>query len=126
MALCKVSSKRERKEESILFRVIYYYPIFIPMGGDWKEMFQAIQTGDLALVEYHLQMGTDPNYQHPEFMAAPLVESIRFNHLEITKLLLEKGADPHIKEDWGKETALAVAQATNNQAAIRLLQAYTP
>ena len=96
------------------------------MGGDWKEMFQAIQSGDLALVEYHLRMGVDPNYQHPEFMAAPLVESIRFNHLDIAKLLLESGADPQIKEDWGKETALSVAQSTKNQSAIQLIEAYTP
>ncbi len=94
------------------------------MGGDWKEMFQAIQTGDLALVEYYLQMGIDPNYQHPEYMAAPLVESIRFKHLDIAKLLLEKGAKPQIKEDWGGETALSVAQSTHNQAAIRLLEEY--
>lgn len=36
-------------------------------------------------------MGIDPNYQHPAFMAAPLVESIRFNRLTMAKLLLENG-----------------------------------
>lgn len=94
------------------------------MGGDWKEMFQAIQTGDLALVEYYLEVGIDPNYQHPEFMAAPLVESIRFKHLDIARLLLEKGAHPDIKEHWGGETPLSVARATNNPQAIRLLEEY--
>ena len=94
------------------------------MGGDWKEMFQAIQTGDLALVEYYLEVGIDPNYQHPEFMAAPLVESIRYKHLDIARLLLEKGANPHIKEDWGGETPLSVAKASNNKKAIELLKAY--
>jgi len=95
-------------------------------AGNWKELFQAVQTNDIALVEYHLETGVDPNHQHPEFLAAPLVESIRFNHLEISKLLLEKGADPLIVEIWGKETPLSVAQSTNNQAAIELLQQYTP
>jgi len=94
------------------------------MGGDWKEMFHAIQQGDIDLVDYHLETGVDPNYQHPEFLAAPLVESIRFNQLEITKLLLENGADPTISEIWGKATPRIVAQANNNQAALQLLDQY--
>jgi len=93
-------------------------------AGNWKELFQAVQTNDIALVEYHLDTGVDPNHQHPEFLAAPLVESIRFNHLEISKLLLEKGADPQIIEIWGKETPMSVAQSTSNQAAIQLIQEY--
>ena len=93
-------------------------------AGNWKELFHAVQTNDLALVEYHLETGVDPNHQHPEFLAAPLVESIRFNHMEITILLLEKGADPQIKEIWGGETPLSVAQATNNQAVVQLLEQY--
>ena len=94
-------------------------------GGNWKEMFQAVQTGDINLVEYYLRIGVDPNYQHPEFMAAPLVESIRFNHLDIAKLILEYGGEPHIKEVLGGETPLSVAQAKKNQKAIRLINDYT-
>ena len=93
-------------------------------AGNWKELFHAVQTNDLALVEYHLETGVDPNYQHPEFLADPLVECIRFNHMEITILLLEKGADPQIKEIWGGETPMSVAQATNNQAVVQLLEQY--
>ena len=93
-------------------------------AGNWKELFHAVQTNDIDLVEYHLETGVDPNYQHPEFLAAPLVESIRFNHIEITTLLLKKGADPQIKEIWGGETPLSVAQTTNNQAAIKLLKQF--
>ena len=44
-------------------------------GGDWKAMFKAVQDGDYELVSYYLRMGIDPNYQHPEFMAAALVSS---------------------------------------------------
>lgn len=93
-------------------------------GGNWKDMFKAIQEGDKNLTDYYLQIGVDPNYQHPEFMAAPLVESIRFNHLEIAKLLLEKGANPNIKEIWGGETPLSVAKSEKNQEAIELLNRY--
>jgi len=93
-------------------------------AGNWKDMFNGVQTGDIALVEYYLSIGVDPNYQHPEFLAAPLVESIRFNHLDIAELLLKNGADPDIKEVWAKETPLSVAEATNNKEAIQLLQIY--
>ncbi len=93
-------------------------------GGDWKEMFTAIQNGDLALVEYYLKAGIDPNYQHPEYLAAPLVESIRFGHLAIAQLIMEHGGDPAIKEVWGGETPLSVARIKRDKAAIKLLDQY--
>ena len=87
-------------------------------------MFKAVQDGDFNLVEYYLRMGIDPNYQHPEFMAAPLVESIRFGELEIARLLLDNGANPNIVEVLEKETAFSVAQDRNDQKAIALLNEY--
>lgn len=93
-------------------------------GGDWKAMFKAVQDGDYELVSYYLRMGIDPNYQHPEFMAAALVESIRFNHLEITKLLLENGSNPKIVEVLEGETPMSVAMMKKNHQAIELLNEY--
>ncbi len=93
-------------------------------GGDWKAMFKGIQDKDLELVDYYLRAGVDPNYQHPEYMALPLAESIRYNHLEITKLLLEHGAKPLIREMESAGTSLAVAEKIKNQAAIDLLNAF--
>lgn len=94
-------------------------------GGDWKAMFKAVQDGDFNLVEYYLRMGIDPNYQHPEFMALPLVESIRFNELKIAKLLLENGAQIATKEMLEGETAMGVAQMSKNEEAIALLERYS-
>jgi len=93
-------------------------------GGNWKQMFKAVQIGDYNLVDYYLQIGIDPNYQHPEYMAAALVESIRFNELEIAKLLLDNGADPKIKEAMEGDTPLSVANEKKNQAAVDLINAY--
>lgn len=93
-------------------------------GGDWKDMFKAIQDGNIDFVRYYLKIGIDPNYQHPEILASPLVESIRFDHLEITKLILENGGDPKIKEVWGGDTALSVAKEKKNQAAIDLINSF--
>ena len=52
-------------------------------AGDWKEMLVAAQSGDLALVRYHIRMGENPNYQHPEFLTTPLIEAATFGHKEI-------------------------------------------
>ncbi|GAA4276348.1 ankyrin repeat domain-containing protein [Aquimarina mytili] len=93
-------------------------------GGDWKSMFKAVQEGDFELVKFYLDKGIDPNYQHPEFMALPLVESIRYNHLKITKLLLENGGNPSIKEVMEGETSISMAKQLNNQKAIDLLNSY--
>jgi len=93
-------------------------------GGNWKDMFKGVQDGDYDLVEYYLKMGVDPNYQHPEFLASALVESIRFNQLEIAQLLLDYGANPNIKEAWAGETPLSVARVKKNQKAVELIEAY--
>lgn len=93
-------------------------------GGDWKEMLEASQTGNIELLKYHIKMGIDPNYQHPEFFTAPLLESIRFGHLDIAKFLLENGAEPNIKEVFDGSTPLSIAKAAKNKEAIELLKQY--
>ncbi len=93
-------------------------------AGDWKELFAAAQKGDLELVKYHIRMGVNPNYQHPEFMCTPLIESIQYEQFEVTKYLLENGADPKIKEDFGTHTPLSMAKFKHNQKLITLVEAY--
>lgn len=94
-------------------------------GGDWKAMFKGIQENDFELVKYYLKMGIDPNYQHPEFMALPLAESIRYGNLEITELLLEQGAKPTIIEMESGITTLQIAQRMSNEKVVALLNRYT-
>lgn len=93
-------------------------------AGDWKELFAAAEKGDLELVKYHIRMGVDPNYQHPEFMCTPLIGSIQNQQFEIAKFLLENGANPNIKEDFGPHTPLSMAKFTKNQQIIYLVESY--
>ncbi|MEL6988407.1 MAG: ankyrin repeat domain-containing protein [Bacteroidota bacterium] len=79
-------------------------------GGDWKQMFKAIQENDIELVSYYLQSGIDPNYQHPEYMALPLSESIRYNHKNIAQLLVKSGAETSIIEMESGLTAFDLAE----------------
>jgi len=93
-------------------------------GGDWKAMFKGIQENDFELVQFYLKSGIDPNYQHPEFMALPIAESIRYNHIEITKLLLLNGAKPLITEMESGVTPLEIAKREKNSKAIDLLNQF--
>lgn len=94
------------------------------MGGDWKEMFNAASDGDIELVRYHLKMGVDLNYQHPEYMTSVLIECIRLGKTEMVKFLLENGADPSATEGFGSTTTLSIAKSEKNHQAVHLLNSY--
>ena len=95
-------------------------------AGDWKDMLSAVQEGDLELVKYHLERGVNPNYQHPEFLTTPLIESISFEQYEIAEYLLEKGADPCLKAGFSLDSPLAVAKQTKNKDLIKLIKSHLP
>lgn len=94
-------------------------------AGDWKDMLLAIQNGDLETVKYHIGKGINPNYQHPELLVTPLIESIEYGQLEIAKFLLESGADPNLKAGFSEETPLALARKLKQKAIIELLKSYS-
>ncbi|MFM1877095.1 MAG: hypothetical protein RL266_2832 [Bacteroidota bacterium] len=91
-------------------------------AGDWKEMLIAAQNGDLALVRYHIRMGENPNYQHPEFLTTPLIEAATFGHLEIVMFLLDHGADPRIKAGFSSDTALTMAKQNGHRKIEQILK----
>lgn len=90
-------------------------------AGDWKELYDACEKGDISLVKYHLEMGVDQNYQHPEFLTTPLIESVRAQKLEVVEMLMAYGADPSIKEAWSAETAISIAKSLGDQRMIDVL-----
>lgn len=89
-------------------------------GGDWKTMFKAIQENDLELVNYYLHLGMDPNYQHPEVLALPLSESVRYANDDITKLLLSYGAKISIVEIETGITTRELAKQLKNESVIEM------
>lgn len=93
-------------------------------AGDWKAMFKGIQENDFQLVKYYLKSSIDPNYQHPEYMALPLSESIRYNNLEIAELLLINGAQPLIVEMESGVTTLELAKKLKNQKGVELIEKF--
>ncbi len=95
-------------------------------AGDWKDMLFAIQQGNLELVKYYIKQGVNPNYQHPELLTTPLIESLSFEKYEIAKYLLENGADPTLKAGFSADSPLAVAKKTKNKALVKLIKAHLP
>jgi len=95
-------------------------------GGNWKEMLSASEKGNLQLLQYHIKMGANPNYQHPEFFTAPLLESVRHEHYSISQFLLENGAKPDIVEDLEGVTPIEIALSNRDFRTIHLLNQYLP
>ena len=91
-------------------------------GGDWKDMYNAADSGDLALVRYHIEAGVDPNYQHPEIMRTPLVTSILQGHVEVAHYLLDHGAAVNLVSDYDSLTPLQAAQQVGAYALVQTLQ----
>lgn len=96
----------------------------MPVGGDWKDLFAAVQRGDLDTVRYYILMGIDPNYQHPEYLTSPIIESFREGQLEIAEYLLKNGATANVKEIWTGQDLLSIVKATKNKAALALIKQY--
>ncbi len=92
--------------------------------GDWKDMFLGVQNNDLELVQFYIKMGIDINYQHPEFMTSPLIESISCRHPQMTAMLLQNGASPTIHEAGSNKSPLKIARELKNIEAIKILNQY--
>lgn len=95
-------------------------------AGDWKELYSAASSGNLALVQYHVRNGVNPNYQHPEILATPLVAAIIEGHIEVAKFLLNNGADPHLISEFDNMTALQAAKFYNRPELIELIATLAP
>lgn len=93
--------------------------------GEWKDMFKAVQTNDIELVDFYIRNGIDINYQHPEYMTSPLIESIRLNNIEMMLFLLKNGASPDIKEFYSNKDAISIAEELKNEKALKILNEYS-
>lgn len=92
-------------------------------AGDWKDMYLAACAGDVDLVRFHLENGVDVDYAHPEFQSTALVASVLAGEERVAHLLLDHGADPHLRSPADELTpAEAAQQATMVPVQHRLAQ----
>lgn len=92
-------------------------------AGDWKDLYAAAGTGDMALVRYHTEAGVNPNYQHPEILCTPLVHALTQGHDEIAHYLLAHGADPNLRSEFDNLTPLQAARKHGRRALKEALMA---
>lgn len=81
---------------------------------------RAVSQRDAALVRVELDKGVDPNRKNPDKLT-PLHLAARQGHLEISRLLLEKGADPDRMQDTTARTPLHLAVQHQHEQVTKLL-----
>ncbi|WII72358.1 ankyrin repeat domain-containing protein [Bdellovibrio sp. 22V] len=91
-------------------------------AGDWKELYSAALSGNMELVRYHIENDVNPNYQHPEILATPLVAAITAGHTDIALYLLENKADPRLQSFFDEMTPLEAAIKYKNEVVLAHLQ----
>jgi ankyrin repeat protein len=73
---------------------------FPEVSGGFTALHFAAQQGVVESARVLLDAGADVNSSHPEH-GSPLVIAIASGHEDMAKFLLERGADPNIKDAWG-------------------------
>ncbi len=84
------------------------------------DLFTSVLMGDYDAVVQHIKAGTDLNQVEPEGGSTPLITAIVFGKTDISKALIDAGADLEIKNNEGA-TALMVAALFCRTETLKLL-----
>ena len=79
-----------------------------------QQLFNAAQTGDLEAIKTALDAGIDVNAK-TRYSATALSFAAEKGHLDIVKLLIEKGADPNVQDTFYKATPLTWANMKKHE-----------
>jgi ankyrin repeat protein len=90
---------------------------------DGKSLFDAVKTGDEALVRQLIAEGSDLNY---EFKGDTTLENaILYRKVNIARILLEAGADPNLQDaEYGATPLFVAAQMRDDDTLALLLDKY--
>lgn len=83
--------------------------------------FDAAGAGDIATLRTMLENGTDVNAKDETFGQTALIIASRMGRSEVVELLLAKGADSNVADNYG-QTALHWARKKNFREVIKMLQ----
>ena len=76
-------------------------------GKNWSALHYAVFNGHQDIANYLIAKGAEVNARSPN-SSTPLMLAARENREELTRILLESGADTKSQNDWG-DTALSTA-----------------
>jgi len=87
-----------RKALAVAMPLVIVGPLLLTGCG---SIHTAARRGDVKAVERRLALGISPNSRHPLTVETPLIEAASAGHLDVVKLLVERGADVNLKgEAW--------------------------
>ena len=85
-----------------------------------EELIRAVEDGDIENIRILLDAGANPNILDIYGSTALMIASLR-GHIEIVRLLLERGAQTDWKDNNDGYTALMIASIYSNTEMVRLL-----
>lgn len=94
--------------------LVYIYGLNEPLAS-------AAANGDTSRVRFLLTVGASPNSEGVDKMYTALTGASALGHTEIVKLLLQKGADPFLKDGEG-ESPLESAKRNGRADLVRLIE----
>jgi uncharacterized protein len=93
-------------------------PLFADELGD--QLLAATRKGDVAAVKQLLDQGADVNAK-TRYNSTPLFFACDRGHLEVAKLLIERGANLNVKDNFYNASALSWAMSKKHDAIVELL-----
>ena len=105
-----------RKFCMLAFLLTFGFSPAVSAQNDSTDAFwTAVRNGKIKQVKSHLDAGMDPNVRFMAGMTALNAACWR-GHTEVVKLLLERGADPSLRDDYWKLSTVGFALMTGNTA----------
>jgi hypothetical protein len=88
-----------------------------------QDIFTAVVMGDYDAVVQHIKAGTDINQVEPEGGSTPLITAIVFGKDDISKALIDAGANLDIRNNEGSTALLVAAMFCRTETLELLLEA---
>lgn len=108
----------------MLRKLIFFLPLLcvVALFADEKteEFWSAVKKGDLQKVQTHLAAGIDVNAKN-DYGATALSFAADKGHVEIARLLIDRGADINVKDSFYGSTPMDWAVYNNHPEMVKLL-----
>jgi ankyrin repeat protein len=106
--------------QKMLLALVLLCPVIASAQDKNEEFFAAARKGDAVAVKAHLDAGVDVNAK-TRYGATALSYACDKGHVEVVKLLIERGADVNVKDTFYGEVPLGWALSHGHAQVVKLL-----